>query len=183
MSDKDIEILFNGNYKALIYFAASILPSGCLDEAHDCVSQAFVDLKHKDISSIDNEIQYLYGMVKRNVFTHLKKTKRFIYSENIRLDWNDSAEEYADAKAIKSEILADLSKKYKSLHPRRRMVFDFMYLDGLDVREIAAKMNISEHTVRHVKKFIVNLFGIFPRKAYVINTNKTDIILSKRYRQ
>ena len=95
--------------------------------------------------------RFLWKVAKHVWCRHLRKTARYgnqVCLDDLELsDGSDFAQRLADDNEARQQ-LAWLRRRIVSLNARQREIMLLHYLDGLSAREVAARLNVSEATVK-----------------------------------
>lgn len=143
------EELFNRYWEPLYLFALKRVQSE--DDAKDIVQELFIKfwLKKDQIVITKNLESYLFSIVKYEV---LHKVSQLLRSEEKKQYYQDNIlpqfTEFLDPVQEK-ELLAAIDKQVQSLPERLKEVYLLRKEEGLSIREIAGKLNISEQTVKN----------------------------------
>lgn len=143
------EELFNRYWEPLYLFALKRVQSE--DDAKDIVQELFIKfwLKKDQIVITKNLESYLFSIVKYEV---LHKVSQLLRSEEKKQYYQDNIlpqfSEFLDPLQEK-ELLAAIDKQVQSLPERLKEVYLLRKEEGLSIREIAGKLNISEQTVKN----------------------------------
>ena len=143
------EELFNRYWEPLYLFALKRVQSE--DDAKDIVQELFIKfwLKKDQIVITKNLESYLFSIVKYEV---LHKVSQLLRSEEKKQYYQDNIlpqfTEFLDPVQEK-ELLAAIDKQVHSLPERLKEVYLLRKEEGLSIREIAGKLNISEQTVKN----------------------------------
>lgn len=133
------------------------------DDARDIVQEIFTSLwmKGRSINADVNLAAYLFVATKNKVFD-------LITHQRVRMDYLGSLSAFAGensnqtlARIEEKELLQALQYEIEQLPAKMRQVFEMRVNEHLTYTEIAAKLNISDKTV---KKQISNAIGIIRPK-------------------
>lgn len=143
--------IFNELYVPLVYFASNYL-DGNRGSSEDIVQDVFVNLlqKKKEFDSVLAVKGYLYQSVKNSCLNHQKHIKvRQLYANEKKAV--AEVEDFSLNKGGKEETFNQLKNAIEHLPNRCKEIFE-LTLQGLKNSEIAARMEISEETVKSQKK-------------------------------
>lgn len=149
---KAFRVIFHQHYKALCYFASSIILDG--QEAEDLVQETFSKLwnKRADFSSATSIKAFLYIATKNACLNFIKQRERqssrekefsYLLKEPLAGDF--------DPILTETEIISELYTEIEQLPKQCQRVFKMSYLQGMKNEEIAAALHISYNTVRTQK--------------------------------
>ena len=135
-------------YKKLFPFAVSLIKSEA--EADDILQEAFLKiwLHRSALTDIENPSGWIFTIVANTASNHLRSRIRnelTIKKFNSRAAVNEEIEGEIDARFTQSLI----DEAVSLLPAKRKLVFLLSKKEGLSRREIAARLNISENTVRN----------------------------------
>jgi len=151
-------LLFKAHYSSLGHFANYLVNNR--EDAEDIVSQAFLKLWQQchTFTSLDRIKPFLVVVVRNACFDYLKHHKVKEKAQREILFTSSQSEEDIQARLMKAEVLQRAVKEIDKLPVRMRKVFKMAYgKEGLDNATIAAKLNISESTVRVQKAKAIHL--------------------------
>ncbi|KAI9463082.1 hypothetical protein F5148DRAFT_1150332 [Russula earlei] len=151
-------LLFKAHYTSLGHFATYLINNQ--EDAEDIVSQAFLKLwqQCRTFTSIDSIKPFLIVVVRNACFDYLKHHKVKEKAQRELIFTATHTEEDIQARLMKAEVLQRAVREIDRLPVRMRQVFKMAYgKDGLDNATIAAKLKISESTVRVQKAKALHL--------------------------
>lgn len=145
MDEQRLEDLFNNYFRSLSAFAFGYVNDHEL--AWEIVQNCFVELwsSRKKLSHADNLKAYLYGMVRNDCVSYLRKKKPTHDISAV------SSASFLETNIIKWETIRILYDAIEELSGQSREVINYA-LDGRKNQEIADIMGISVNTVHTVKK-------------------------------
>ena len=147
-SDKAaFRLLFDRHYKILLATAINILKD--VNTAKDVTQEVFLQLwKKRDTLNIQtNPPAYLKRAVINRAFNHIKARKRIVNEEFIADTPNK--EPAAQAHLEAADLETAMKKAMDTLPEKCRLVFVMRRLEGLSLKEIAEKLDISPKTVEN----------------------------------
>lgn len=150
-SDKArFEEIFIQYFPKIREFAAILLKSE--EEAEDVAQDVFVKLwEEPDLWGGDLSKNYLYTMVKNNVFNRIKRKNIESRYLNLQIDSHGPGElaEFEDPlnEMYRDELHLLLKLALGQMPDKRREVFEMSRFQQLSNHEIAEKMNLSVRTV------------------------------------
>lgn len=120
------------------------------EEARDIVQELFTTLWHKsgNLELSTALSSYLYKAVRNKVFDHLKHKKvmnDYLKSLN---EFIEESQFIPDELIREKELSALIENEIRALPPKMREVFELSRKQHLSYKQIAQKLNISEHTVK-----------------------------------
>lgn len=144
------EELFLQYFPKIRLFAAILLKSE--QEAEDVAQDIFVKLwEAPELWEVKLERNYLYTMVKNNVFNRIKRKNLESDYVDRQLDLQGTLEqsEFEDPlnEIYHEELLLLLKVALEQMPDKRRMVFEMSRFAHLSNQEIAEKMHLSVRTV------------------------------------
>ncbi|MBO9731959.1 MAG: RNA polymerase sigma-70 factor [Chitinophaga sp.] len=172
------QYIFNQHYRALCYFAFTIVDNE--QEAEDLVQESFSKLWHKraDFTTATNIKAFLFIATKNAGLNFLKARQRLSVREqefSYLQEEEVSAEmEGFDPVLTETEIIQQLYEEIEALPTQCRRIFKMSYLEGQKNEDIANALQISYNTVRAqklralklirsslIKKNILPLLGVY----------------------
>ncbi len=141
------KLLFNRHYKMMIGTAVNMMKD--LDAAKDLVQEVFFQLwKKKDKLEIRTNVPaYLKRAVINRALNQIKANKRFTSDESLvhHTSALPSALDQLEAQKLEEIIQATLDQ----LPERCRLIFVMKRMEGLSLKEIAEKLDISPKTAEN----------------------------------
>jgi len=129
------------------------------DEANDVIQEVFVKLWNiKAGTEVQNLAAYLYTMVRNQVFSLIQhKEVVSVYSNSFQ-EFKESSDIEADYLIREKQLNEIINKEIAALPPRMREIFELSRKEYLSNKQIAKKLNLSEHTVAdQIKKALKQL--------------------------
>lgn len=167
------QFLFNQHYKALCYFANSIVANN--QEAEDLVQESFSKLwnKRTDFKTAANIKAFLFIVTKNACLNFLKSQERLTIKEK-EFSYLQTVDTGFDPLLTETEVIQQLYNEIEALPTQCRKIFKMSYLEGRKNEDIAVALRISYNTVRAqklralklirsslVKKNILPLLGVY----------------------
>lgn len=155
------------NSKLLIIYAHKKLKD--IDEAKDVVQEIFANLwANRDACAVESNLSgYLYRCVLNkvlNIFRHKDITQWHVEGIQQLLDQGLPDTDY---QVREKDIARIIEKEIQALPPRMKEVFDLRRKEYLTNKQIAERLDISEHTVAtQIKKTLKILRGRLGRQLY-----------------
>lgn len=148
---KAMEPLFKLYHRGLLYFANQLIHNQ--EQAEDIVADTFSKVwqKNKDFERLASIRSFMYVTIKNACINHIRSTERKAASHKEILHLMSESEDGIDNKIIKAELVQRILSEVEDLSPRCQEIFKMIYLDGLKVREIASRLDITVDTVRVYK--------------------------------
>lgn len=155
-----LQTLLKHYYSALCLFAERLL--GDSAAAEDIVGESFVKLwkKRTDFENHQNLKAFMYITVRNACLNYLKQAKRDSLSKKQHAYLTGEKEEFVLNEMIRAEVLKEIMDAINNLPEQCRKVLKLGYLEGMKNQEIAAKLNISVHTVKNQKARGIQLLKI-----------------------
>lgn len=149
-------------YKAALYrHALKVLEDK--EEVSDVIHELFLTLwiKRETITINQSLSAYLYGAMRNRILDHIARNK-FVgnYLDSLQ-HYIECAVPYTERQVLFNELSDLVDKEVAALPPKMREIFELSRRDNLTHKEIAAQLNISDHTV---KKQINNALKILRPK-------------------
>ncbi|NLR56817.1 RNA polymerase sigma-70 factor [Chitinophaga polysaccharea] len=167
------QFLFNQHYKALCYFANSIVAND--QEAEDLVQESFSKLwnKRTDFKTAANIKAFLFIATKNACLNFLKSRERLTIKEK-EFSYLQTVDTGFDPLLTETEVIQQLYNEIEALPTQCRKIFKMSYLEGRKNEDIAVALRISYNTVRAqklralklirsnlIKKNILPLLGVY----------------------
>lgn len=152
--------IYNRNWEALLAYVSKIVADA--SDAQDIVQEVFISFwkRHQDIE-LRNFSAWLYGAARKRALFYLRtannREKYLLSLSSFLTEISDSLNEELDAKELSSFIDREILK----LPVKMREVFILSRKENLSHKDIAAKLDISDKTV---KKQISNVLKHFRGK-------------------
>ena len=149
------EVIFNRYWKRLYSYAFNIFKEELVCE--DIVQELFISIwKNSETSTILNLESYLFRAVKYRIANHIRTLK--FTQEHIDvlelIATTDSTVDDVDYKDFEKGIMSQVNE----LSPKCREVFMMSRFEDYSNNEIAAKLNLSVHTVeKHISNALKTL--------------------------
>jgi RNA polymerase sigma-70 factor (ECF subfamily) len=142
--------IFDCYYRSLRFFASRLIPARPV--AEDITQEAFIRLweKHNAFRCERSIKAFLYIITRNACLNFLKQGRREKMYEN---DWIHLLEEAEDPPGTftQSEMISNLSAAIESLPRECRRVMQLCYIEGLQNKSIANRLEVSVHTVKNQK--------------------------------
>jgi RNA polymerase sigma-70 factor (ECF subfamily) len=139
--------------KKLFHFALGLIKDH--DSAQDLVQEVFVNLweKRSQVNPKLNFDNYIFTVTYNSIRKYFRK--KSVESKAIENLLNENPEmlKTVDSEVIYNELLAMANKSIEKLPPKRKAVYKLSKQEGLKIKEIAEKLNISSRTAEnHLSK-------------------------------
>lgn len=139
--------IYNRYNKLLMIYAYRKLKS--TEESKDLVQELFTDLwNSRQVLDIQTTLSgYLYKIALNkmlNIFRHKKISDEYLSSLQLIMETNHAVTDYL---IREKEIQALIEKEISLLPPKMREVFELRRNEFLSNKEIAERLDLSEHTV------------------------------------
>jgi RNA polymerase sigma-70 factor (family 1) len=151
--------LFGYYYKPLCFFAKKLLNR--TDLAEDMVREAYIKLwnRRTDFDHIQKIKSFLYTTVRNACLNELRHRK---VKNSYEIDYQSNPDNHIDdstiSHLIQAELIHAIYEEIAAMPEKRRQVFNYLYIDGLRMEEIARQMGISVFTVKeHKSKALAHL--------------------------
>ncbi|MGX5816890.1 RNA polymerase sigma factor [Chitinophaga lutea] len=158
---------FFHSYSHHIYNVAFLMTKSA-GLAEDMVQEIFLKiwLHRSQLAGVENLKAYLYTCARRHILNELrKKTGNRHFAESLLEYFSESADNPEQA-LLRKESRSFLHQAIARLPERQREIYRLSKERGLKQEEIAAKLNISQHTVRnHLAQALVNIRLFLERSA------------------
>lgn len=134
-------------YKKVLTFAASML--GNENDAEEIAQEVFTAIwQQRQSIQISGSIKsYILGIAHHKCFSFIRERIRGEAFVKYQMENKTEFEFVMEDKIFASELMAKYTNLLEKLPEKRRNIFLLSRQDGLTYRQIAQKLNISEHTV------------------------------------
>ena len=138
----------HGLYKKLFPFTVSLIKSEA--EADDILQEVFLKiwLHRSSLTDLENPSGWIYTIIANTASNHLRSRIRRELTLK-KLNSHASATEEIEGKMDARFTQSLIDQAVNLLPEKRKLVFLLSKKEGLSRREIAARLNISENTVRN----------------------------------
>ena len=117
--------------------------------SEEVVQDVFVDLwKNNEHRDIQNLYPYLLTAVRYQVFIVYKKLKSLPHFEE-PLENMAISHEGADTFCLEKDLITAINQWLDTQPEKRRKIFHLRYMEGMQTKEIAEELNISQKTVQN----------------------------------
>lgn len=149
--EKTFGEVFTHLHVRLSYFAQSLLTVDW--SAEDVVQEAFVRLweRRKDFDHPGAIKSFLYLTVRNRCF-NINKHRKVVEKHRHLIDSPDEFSPYEEQQIIEAEVLENVHRALQQLPQGCRTVVHFSYFEGLQNKDIAARLKVSINTVKTQKK-------------------------------
>lgn len=140
--------LYNRYKAALLLHAFRMLKDD--EEARDLVQEMFAVLwaKRDQLIIKGRFDSYMYGALKNRIL-NLIAHKKVIEKYTLSLDgFVEAGEVSGDELMIEKQLRKLIEDEVANLPPKMREIFELSRMEGLSHKQIALRLNISEHTVK-----------------------------------
>ena len=145
--------IYTRYWPLLFSFVARMLEDK--EAAYDLVQDVLVSLweRRQDIDIKDHLKAYLYGATRKKVLLSIRSSKvRDRYEQTLKAIWTEDSVSLEES-LIERELYARFEAEMERLPQKMREAFELSRVANYSYREIAEKMNISDHTVKqHISK-------------------------------
>lgn len=157
--------IYNRYWGEMYFHAFRMLKSE--DLSKDVLQDVFSNLwlRSADLNQDSKLSGLLYIAVRNNIFNLLSRNKlkeKHLHSLKLFVEQNNT---YTESLLSEKEILQKIETEIAQLPAKMRLIFELSRKENLSHKEIAAKLNISEQTV---KKQIHNALQILRPKLSII---------------
>jgi len=159
------DVIYHNYSKKMFHFALGLVKDE--DISKDLVQEVFVNLweKRGQVDLNLNFDNYIFTIAYNSIRKYFRK--KSIETKVIDHLVKNSPEiiESVDGTVIYNELLGLASKTIENLPPKRKIVYKLSRQDGMKIKEIASKLNIStrtaeNHLVKALKHLKEELSGI-----------------------
>jgi len=145
-------------WPSLRYFAFQIVRRN--EDAEDLAEESFIKLwdRHTLFETLGNIKAFLFIATRNACLNSLKQNARNQQKEEALSHYlRQDAEEGADLRMIRTELVQLIYKEMEQLPERCRAVFELSFFEEMKNPDIAALLDISQHTVRVQKSKAVRI--------------------------
>jgi RNA polymerase sigma-70 factor (family 1) len=155
--EQGFNYFFHSYYKPLVHFAQTFLKQ--TEAAEDVVEDCFVKFweKRENISSASGIKPYLYKTVRNTCINLLRKQ---VHRDAYVVHINKSPKEFAPdttQNIITAEAMHQVFLALQNLPFKYKKVFNMLYVEGKEVKDIAAELNLPLSTVKTHKSKALEL--------------------------
>ena len=149
-------------FDPVFYYARRILDND--EDAEDVASTVFHKLWTRRTTAFESPMHlraFLYAITRNDCLNHIKLLKRRTERELevIRVLEKNEEDTFASHEFI-AEIMKQVDIAIKTLPPQAARIFKLSYFEGKSNNEIAALLDINEHTVRNQKSHALKLLRV-----------------------
>ncbi len=145
--EKAFRTIYDAHYKLLLGVGMNLNKD--IDVAKEVVQEVFYQLwkNRETVSSAISIRNYLKRAVINRSINHLKYNSRFVGDES--LDRSESSSISPDVELETSELSEVIEKAVNNLPEKSRIIFILKRYEGLSLKEISDKLEISPKTVEN----------------------------------
>ncbi|WP_119079767.1 RNA polymerase sigma factor [Chitinophaga alhagiae] len=136
--------------------------------AEDMVQEVFLKiwLNRASLSGVENLQAYLYTSARHHILNELRKKSHSRQFTDALLEYFSESADNPEQALLRKESRGFLHQAIAHLPDRQRLIYQLSKEKGLKQEEIAARLNISQHTVRnHLAQALVNIRHFLERAA------------------
>lgn len=156
LSDQEVlASIYKKYFARLVVFAQPL--TGTVTTAEDIVQDVFVKLQQLN-NTFDSETKlasFLYKSVRNKAIDHLRAERAKTMTPE------DINEHYTAEDALNDELDGDLlyllAQSLEDLPAQSKKVITLLFENDLSYKDVAAALDISPHTVKHMRKFALDL--------------------------
>lgn len=173
MEEKLLKGIFDEHYHPLCFYASKYVKD--MEDAKDIVQNAFVELWRRDMRFPSPAAlkAYLYTSIHNACMNYIKQNEiHDQHHEYIRQNTEVAEERNYVTDRVESEVMWELMTAIDSLPEECQKVFKLSYMEGMDINEVAQRLDISTHTVKSQRAYAKKLLrerlkDLFPLLAYL----------------
>lgn len=146
-------------YSHHIYNVAFIMTKSA-GLAEDMVQEVFLKiwLSRASLAGVENLKAYLYTSARHHILNELRKKSHHLQFTDALLEYFSESADNPEQALLRKESRGFLHQAIAHLPDRQRLIYRLSKEKGLKQEEIAARLNISQHTVRnHLAQALVNI--------------------------
>ncbi len=139
-------------------FAFGLLKNS--DDSRELIQEVFVNLweKRSQVDTALNFENYIFTITYNSIRKFFRKKAMENRIKDYLFKHSPEAVENNDASVIYDELLELVKKTVEKLPPKRKAVYKLSRYEGMGVKEIASKLNISKRTAEnHLARALKNL--------------------------
>lgn len=138
-------------FSNLCYFAYRV--TGDMGEAEDITVTTMQLLlsRHEHFETMTNVKAFLYITARNKCLKYLQSAQKQKASHKELFELQGEADEYVLRHMIKAEMMKEIYNEIENLPTNRKDVFKLFYIEGLDISEIAQKLNMTPGAVYTAK--------------------------------
>lgn len=152
--------LFKQYYAPLVYFARKIISDPLA--AEDIVTETFLKFWQKQQHfTCDKPVKaFLYISTRNACINHLQTTRYQAREKKTLRSMTDDSVDFVLNEITRAEVLREVFYLVESLPIQCRKIVLMSYVVGLSNRQIARRLQLSEHTVRNQKYRGIHLMRV-----------------------
>lgn len=158
-------------YPVLFQFAGKFVNDTAL--AEDIAGEAFIQLwqRHTTFESLPAVRKFLFVTAHHDCLDAIRKKGREQKKiAGLAMELPVETDDYVLQQIIRSEVMADIYRAIELLPEKMKLVFKLSYLDGLKNEEIAARLQLSNQTIRNQKSRALEILRVhFKDKDMVLS--------------
>ena len=167
--EKGFNYFFHLLYKPLVHFACTFLKS--TEAAEDIAGDSFLKLweRRATIESLSSVKPFLYAVVRNHCIDLLRKQKhQSAYITHLNRSGEDLASDISHSIII-SESMHQVYLAIQNLPAKYRRIFNMLYVEGKEIKEIALELNLPLSTVKSQKQRALELLKKqLPHLGYIL---------------
>ena len=135
-------------------------------DAKDAVQEVLTYIWNKrvDLQITGSVTFYLYCSIRHRLLNTIKRKKNYDRYLNSLSDFIDAGEYITDEHIREKEVLLEIEKTIQALPRKMREIFEMSKISHLSHESIAAKLNISNKTIRNQLSNALNIIRLKLRK-------------------
>jgi len=160
-SAKAFTYIYNTFYPTIYQFVSRYIDDA--EQNKDIIADVFLKLwKVRDeVASVVNLEAYLKGIAKNCCLDHLRKVSvRTRVHKELLHDLETSSETAYWEDSVRIAIIEYVAKKIESLPPKHQLIYRLSFVEGLDIEEIADRVQLSKNTVRNIRFSIIKFLRL-----------------------
>jgi RNA polymerase sigma-70 factor (ECF subfamily) len=149
--EKGFNFFFREYYAALCYFSFQIINNRQV--AEEIADETLMKLweRHTDFNNALSIKSFLYTTARNTSLNWLREQKRYHKRVNELAYLRSETDVPVLHKIVEAELYREIHLSLKTLPPKCRQIFQMLFVEGKDYRQIAEELNLSINTIRSQK--------------------------------
>lgn len=158
--EAEFRILYQAFYRPLLFFSRGLIANH--EQSEDIVTSVFLTCweRREHFAAIKDVKAYLYAAVRHACYRYItQRGAREQYMQSVDKE-PISQDDYIESRIIIAEMIKHIREEIDRLNPIYRDVVRLLFVEELSVKEVAARLAITEENVRKRKERAIELLRI-----------------------
>ncbi len=149
--EKGFTFFFREYYAGLCYYAFQIIKDKA--DAEEVAGDAFMKLweRHANFENAASIRSFLYTTTRNKSLNRIRQQKKDVQRSKALAYLTDGRENPVINQIIEAEVYREIFLALNTLPPKCREIFQMLFLEGKDYKQIAEELNLSIDTIRNQK--------------------------------